>query len=263
MEVNVFDIEPHRIVSIAGDVDLYNVSELKDALYQAIEEDVQSLVVDMKNIFYMDSSGIGSLLGAHKRMKRKGGRFSLVNMQKETREVFRLASLHNFFNIYQDIDDNYLAIPAYGVEAEPLPVVKKNENIETDQQMQVAEERVIFKGWVDDNTFRVPVDGFPNSMTTDIWARKIEAKQDALERAHNITLEYFVRYCKSRTWVVFNNYRRDVYAKYSSIVSKGIAKITKFDSMQNCTIIFEVQSAGLRLEVLEVPKSTKLTSKTI
>lgn len=287
MDVSIQDIEPHRVINISGDVDLYNVQELKDVLYGAIDENIQSLVVDMKDIFYMDSSGIGALLGAHKKMKKQGGFFSLANMQKETWEVFRLASLHNFFSIFENTDQTYSNIPfpsspqgktaqsptiSHSANQKKIDNLKPsarqdnnkgnetidfNENFDDFRQSQKKsdDEPVIFKGWVDDDTFRLPVDGYPREETRDILARKMEAKDRAIRRAHMIALEYFVRYCKSKTWVVFHNYRRHVYKTYKGIVQQGVAKFSKFDSKQNCTIIFEIKHPQLKIELLHVAKS--------
>ena len=53
MEITFRDHGEHKIVAISGEVDLYNVSELKKSLFSITDGTNQSVVVDMKNVNYM------------------------------------------------------------------------------------------------------------------------------------------------------------------------------------------------------------------
>lgn len=67
MEIDFRDYGEHKIIEVAGEVDLYNVSDLKKALFSVTDGKYHSVVVDMKNVNYMDSSGIGALVAGQKR----------------------------------------------------------------------------------------------------------------------------------------------------------------------------------------------------
>ena len=56
------ELGEHKIISVSGEVDLYNVSELKKALFSITDGQYSSVIVDMKDVNYMDSSGIGALV---------------------------------------------------------------------------------------------------------------------------------------------------------------------------------------------------------
>ncbi|MDH5720403.1 MAG: STAS domain-containing protein [Spirochaetia bacterium] len=103
MEIQLRDMGRHKVIAIEGDVDLYNVSELKQSIFKMLDdENIQSLIVDMKDINYMDSSGIGALVAAQKKVKTLGGKFALLNVRDEVINILRLATLDQFFTIYED-----------------------------------------------------------------------------------------------------------------------------------------------------------------
>ena len=66
MEIKAREHRNHQIIEIVGDVDLYNVSELKQAIFDVVEKDgVESLIIDMHETNYLDSSGIGALVAKY------------------------------------------------------------------------------------------------------------------------------------------------------------------------------------------------------
>jgi anti-anti-sigma factor len=58
MDIEVRDLGEHKVIAVSGEIDLYNVSELKKVLFSVTDGNYKSVVVDMKNVNYMDSSGI-------------------------------------------------------------------------------------------------------------------------------------------------------------------------------------------------------------
>lgn len=91
-----------QILSVSGEVDLYNVSELKRALFELTEGNFTNVVVDMKNVNYMDSSGIGALVAGQKKMKAHQGSFALMNINDDILNILKLATLDKFFKIYMN-----------------------------------------------------------------------------------------------------------------------------------------------------------------
>ena len=103
MEIRFRELGKHKVIEVVGDVDLYNVSELKQAIFNLVEkEDIPSLIVDMKETNYLDSSGIGALVAGQKKIKLKGGRFALLYIKDEVLNVLKLATLDQFFTIYEN-----------------------------------------------------------------------------------------------------------------------------------------------------------------
>jgi len=103
MEIKFRDFGRHKVIEVAGDVDLYNVSELKQAIFDIVENsDTHSIIIDMKETSYLDSSGIGALVAGQKKIKLKGGKFALLNIKDEVLNVLKLATLDQFFTIYEN-----------------------------------------------------------------------------------------------------------------------------------------------------------------
>jgi len=99
------DLGEHKIIDVSGEVDLYNVSELKKALFSITDGQNQSVIVDMKNVNYMDSSGIGALVAGMKKMKAHNGKFALMNIHDDVLNILKLATLDKFFTIYNNEDE--------------------------------------------------------------------------------------------------------------------------------------------------------------
>jgi len=88
----------HKIIDVSGEVDLYNVSELKKALFSITDGQHSSVIVDMKKINYMDSSGIGALVAGMKKMKAHSGKFALMNIHDDVLNILKLFCVCvNFF----------------------------------------------------------------------------------------------------------------------------------------------------------------------
>lgn len=93
-------------IDVSGEVDLYNVSELKRPLLQICQEDgCKVLLTNLSDVTYFDSSGIGALVAGHKRMKMKGGKFYISNIQDDVYAILKLATLDRFFNILDDEEE--------------------------------------------------------------------------------------------------------------------------------------------------------------
>ena len=102
MEIIVRDLGKHKLLAVQGDVDLYNVGELKQSIFKLLDgDDVKSLIIDMNGISYMDSSGIGALVAGQKKVKTKAGKFALLNIRDEVLNILKLATLDQFFTIYE------------------------------------------------------------------------------------------------------------------------------------------------------------------
>ena len=101
MNIEFRDLGKHKIIAVEGEVDLYNVGELKKTIYEIIDDgEVESLIIDMKEISYIDSSGIGALVAGKKKMKVANGNFALLNISEDVLNILKLATLDKFFTIY-------------------------------------------------------------------------------------------------------------------------------------------------------------------
>ena len=105
MDIRFRDIGEHKVIQVSGEVDLYNVSELKKALFSITDGKHHSVIVDMKKINYMDSSGIGALVAGQKKMRAHNGKFALMSPTEDVLNILKLATLDKFFKIYESEDE--------------------------------------------------------------------------------------------------------------------------------------------------------------
>lgn len=81
-------------VYLEGDLDHCNAVSVRRLLDGAIQEgDVKKMIVDMQDTAFMDSSGIGVLLGRYKLLRQHDGRMIVRNMNRQVEKVFRLSGL--------------------------------------------------------------------------------------------------------------------------------------------------------------------------
>ncbi|MGH2651982.1 MAG: STAS domain-containing protein, partial [Actinomycetota bacterium] len=66
------------VLEVQGEVDLYTSSQLREAIVRLTEEDENRIVVDLYNVSFMDSSGLGVLVAGLKRARERGGELALV-----------------------------------------------------------------------------------------------------------------------------------------------------------------------------------------
>ena len=100
MEYTITDEGDNKFIALNGELDLYKTGKLKRELLEAIGENVSSLIIDMTNLKYMDSSGIALMAFLQKHMKGQKGTFAFLNVNSEIMNVLKLAALDNFFKIY-------------------------------------------------------------------------------------------------------------------------------------------------------------------
>ena len=104
MEYVVTQEGKHKIIALKGELDLYKTGKLKRELLDVIGDEISSLIIDMAELTYMDSSGIALMAFLQKNVKGKNGSFAFVNINDEIMNVLKLAALDNFFKIYDSLD---------------------------------------------------------------------------------------------------------------------------------------------------------------
>ena len=102
MNINYKDIKDHKIIILDGDIDYFCVSELKNAVFKLINDRTPSIILDLNNVEYMDSSGIGLIVTAYKVMSQYGGRMSLMNVQDDVMKLLKLTTIDTLMNIYKN-----------------------------------------------------------------------------------------------------------------------------------------------------------------
>lgn len=90
------------LIRLAGELDLSNADDFREELARAEEDEPPALVVDLRGIKFMDSTGLRLLLGALRRAEQADRRFVIVKGQEQVRDLFRVAGLEDVFELVDD-----------------------------------------------------------------------------------------------------------------------------------------------------------------
>ena len=88
------------VIDLNGEVDAYTCSRLREAMIEAIDDGGINLIVNMRDVEYIDSSGLGTLVGGLKRVSERQGTISIVCTNPQIRKVFDITGLVKVFPIY-------------------------------------------------------------------------------------------------------------------------------------------------------------------
>jgi len=104
--ISVIEAEDKDIVKVNGDIDAYSTGELKKFMTDLIERTEKStLVVDMTNVPYVDSAGLGMLVSVLRETKSAGKSLVLASMKPNVKRIFELTRLDKVFTITDTIQE--------------------------------------------------------------------------------------------------------------------------------------------------------------
>ena len=90
------------VILVSGEVDVSNADELRSALDSCLGSDVTDVTVDLAGVPYIDSTGIGVLVGAAHRAAEKGVRLEVARPQRNVARVLGLLGVSSELNIRED-----------------------------------------------------------------------------------------------------------------------------------------------------------------
>lgn len=86
-------------------LDAHNSDELKIEMNRLFEIGTKDLLVDLKEVRFIDSSGLGVLVSGYKNASTHQGSIKLCSLQTQVKSMFELTRLHRVFDIYQTMDE--------------------------------------------------------------------------------------------------------------------------------------------------------------
>jgi|SRR4051794_16669745 len=101
-------------IAIAGEVDLYVAPELKQQLLDVIDRGATEVVVDLTDATFIDSTTLGVLIGAVRRLRASEGRLSVVCNDRNVAKIFELSGLEKVFDIFPTREQAVAAIDGGG-----------------------------------------------------------------------------------------------------------------------------------------------------
>ena len=106
-----FAIEDRRVrdgvhvVAVTGEIDLFTAPEFKQRMARPIDDGVKRLVVDLTGTTFIDSSSLGVLIGAHRKLKQRNGSLVVVCDNDTIVKTFRITGLDGVFTLVPSLHD--------------------------------------------------------------------------------------------------------------------------------------------------------------
>ena len=105
MELKIRKNDNIYIIDVVGEMDLYNSYKLKELLMKMVEKKIEKFIINMDEVEYIDSSGIGALIYITSTVKKMNLRLSIVNVHGSVKKVIELTKLSNFFPIFGSLEE--------------------------------------------------------------------------------------------------------------------------------------------------------------
>lgn len=103
------------VISVSGEIDVYTAPSLRERLNELVASGNYDLIVDMAGVEFLDSTGLGVLVGGLKRVRLHDGSLRLVCAQEKILKVFRITGLTKVFPILPTLGEA-LAAPGAAPE---------------------------------------------------------------------------------------------------------------------------------------------------
>jgi anti-sigma B factor antagonist len=104
LDVETGQVGPASVLTLRGEIDVYTAPRLRQAIIDLVDGGASQIVVDMSGVDFLDSTGLGVLVGGLKRVKVKDGSLSIVTTQDKILKIFDITGLNKVFPIHDSVD---------------------------------------------------------------------------------------------------------------------------------------------------------------
>ena len=98
------------IIDVTGEMDLYNSYKLKELVMKMLEKNVKNFVINLEQVDYIDSSGIGALIYICSTIKKMNLNLAIANIHGSVKKVIELTTLMGYFPIANSIEEALLMV---------------------------------------------------------------------------------------------------------------------------------------------------------
>jgi len=103
LNAHVKEVGGVPVVELEGEIDLSTSSIFKETVYQVIESGHNDVIIDLNELEFMDSTGLGVLVAALKKTSMAGGSIRLICNKRNILKVFTITGLDKVFSIYDNL----------------------------------------------------------------------------------------------------------------------------------------------------------------
>jgi anti-sigma B factor antagonist len=100
LTITTREAEGRTVVSVAGEIDVYTAPRLREEITELVAAGTYDIVIDMSEVEFLDSTGLGVLVGGLKKVRAHDGSLHLVCNQDRLLKIFRITGLAKVFVIH-------------------------------------------------------------------------------------------------------------------------------------------------------------------
>ena len=105
VDIEISDKDDYRVLTATGDLDVYTVRTLRDAIGQMIQDETPRVVVDLDGVPFMDSSGLGALMGGVRRLREAGGDLAVACTREQHLKLFAITGFGEGVSIAPTVEE--------------------------------------------------------------------------------------------------------------------------------------------------------------
>lgn len=104
LHIDTYQNEKEIMVTIAGEIDAYSAPKLREELLP-YAEGKNTIIANLKDVSYLDSTGLGVFVSLFKQLKKNGGELKLIELSEQLKRLFNITGLHNIMDISTNTED--------------------------------------------------------------------------------------------------------------------------------------------------------------
>ena len=104
-DISVVDKGGWSVVSVSGEVDVATAPRLREEIVKVVSEGSTRVLVDLESVDFLDSMGLGVLVGALKRVRSHDGEMAIVCTNDRLLRIFEITGLHQVFDLRSSVDE--------------------------------------------------------------------------------------------------------------------------------------------------------------
>lgn len=104
------EVEGTTLVTVGGEIDVYTAPKLRDKITELVAAGAYRIVIDLEAVEFLDSTGLGVLVGGLKKVRAHDGSLRLVCTQDRLLKIFRITGLAKVFDIHATPDEAVAAV---------------------------------------------------------------------------------------------------------------------------------------------------------
>ena len=101
LTISTREADGKTVVVVGGEIDVYTAPRLRDEITELVAGGVYDIVIDMQAVEFLDSTGLGVLVGGLKKVRAHDGSLQLVCNQDRLLKIFRITGLAKVFVIHE------------------------------------------------------------------------------------------------------------------------------------------------------------------